>query len=294
MKEKTTLADRYLYEHFYESCTVESKLSIGCSGVELDADYSWFQVVLCGEKKCRECAFRFENQGFYYGKNDFSNSFINQEFVRLKNIRSQEEFEAVCGKICNEIRGIIIDGNVSDASSLERFEKLEFVVFEGHRLSRFWNTAKNPKLRMLTVWINKHLQSLSGLEYAENLECLQFYKAPSDVGSHRVESFEPLSKLPRLKELILSSTGSFDADMEYLIRIPSLEYLWISPNLFSTESYAKFEAKKFKIFDEYGIYLEEFHDIYPYGKGKRVMHTAEQKKRYLAQYNEFLQKYREL
>ena len=39
MKEKTTLADRYLYEHFYESCTVESKLSIGCPGVELDADY---------------------------------------------------------------------------------------------------------------------------------------------------------------------------------------------------------------------------------------------------------------
>jgi hypothetical protein len=291
MREKTTLADRYLYEHFYESCTVESQSAIGCSGVELDADYSWYDVVLCGEKKCRECEFRFENQGFYQGKNIFSNNFANQEFVRLKNIRTQEEFEAVCGKICEDLRGIIIDGAVSDASPLEQFKKLEFVVFEGHRLSCFWNTSKNPELRMLTVWINKHLQSLSGLEYAENLECLQFYKAPSDVGSRRVESFEPISKLPRLKELVLSATGSFDTDMEYLISIPALEYLWISPNLFSTENYAKFEAKKFMLSDEYGIYLEQTYDIYPYGKGKRVMHTDEQKRRYLVEYNELLKKY---
>ena len=54
---------------------------------------------------------------------------------------------------------------------------------------------------------------------------------------------------------------------------------------------AKFEAKKFKLSDEYGIYCEESDDIYPYGKGKRTMHTAEQKQRYLAEYSILLQKY---
>lgn len=33
---------------------------------------------------------------------------------------------------------------------------------------------------------------------------------------------------------------------------------------------------------------------YPYGKGRRVMHTAEQKNRYLTEYNEVLKKYKEL
>ena len=45
----------------------------------------------------------------------------------------------------------------------------------------------------------------------------------------------------------------------------------ISPNLFPTECYAKFEAKRFKLSEEYGIYCEDGGDIYPFGKGKRVM-----------------------
>jgi hypothetical protein len=81
-------------------------------------------------------------------------------------------------------------------------------------------------------------------------------------------------------------------NMDDLIGLPSLEYLWISPNVFPTECYAKFEAKRFPLSDEYGIYCEESEDIYPYGKGRRVMHTAEQKARYLAEYFQLLEKYK--
>ena len=292
MREKTTIADKYLLEHFYQTCSGENKVEMACNGVELDDDYSWFNVVLSGERICRDCKHRCERLGMYFGKGEYSDNFENQEFVNIRNIRTQEEFEAVCERINANTRGIVIDAAVSDASALERFEKLEFVVLEGHRLSHFWNTAKNPKLSMITVWMNKHLKRLNGLENAENLECLQFYSTSSNIGTYRIETFEPISKLKKLKELILSATGPLDDNSDYLISIPTLEYLWISPNVYPMECYAKFEAKRFKIFDEYGIYCEEYGDIFPYGKGKRIMHTEEQKERYLRSYNELLKKYK--
>jgi len=294
MKEKTTIADQYLFKNFYQTCTEQSKKTINCRGIALCENYSWMDVILDGEKTCRECEFRAERQGFYFGKNEFSANFEKQEFVILEKIRTQEEFEKVCERISAGVKGIVIRGAISDASPLEQFEFLEFVVLECQKITRFWNTSKTPNLRMLTVWMSKNLKSLSGLENASNMECLQFYTSFSDVAVHKIESFSPISKLENLKELIVSATEPLDHNIDYLIGLPNLEYLWISPNLFPTESYAKFEAKKIKLSDEYGIYCEESDDIYPYGKGKRVMHTAEQKKRYLSEYNELLKKYKEL
>ena len=291
MKEKTTIADRYLFEHFYQTCTAESKDTINCRGVVLGDNYSWIDVLLDGERICGECEFCTERQGFYYGKNHFSENFEDQEFVTLNKIRTQEEFEEVCKRIFNGVKGLVIRGAVADASPLERFEKLEFVVFEDQRLAQFWNTSKNPKLRMITVWVNKHLKSLCGLEGAVNLECLQLYVTFSDCAIHKLQSLAPISKLENLKEVVISATEPIDHNIDYLIDLPGLEYLWISPNVFPMESYAKFEAKKFRLSDEYGIYCEESDDIYPYGKGKRVMHTLEQKKRYLTQYYKLLQEY---
>ena len=291
MKEKTTIADRYLFAHFYQTCTAESKGKINCRGVELCDGYSWIDVVLDGERTCRECAFRTERCGFYYGKNAFSEGFQKQEYVVLGKIRTQEEFEAVCQHIYAGVKGIVIRGAVADASPLERFSALEFVVFEGQKMTRFWNTAKNPKLKMLTVWMNKNLKSLDGLENALSLECLQFYASFSDVAVHKVASFAPISKLAHLKELVFSATEPLDHHIDDLIGLPSLQYLWISSNVFPMECYAKFEVQKFKLSDEYGIHCEGRDDIYPYGKGKRVMHTAEQKNRYLSEYHKMMQKY---
>ena len=185
MKEKTTSADRYLFEHFYQTCTAESKNQIGCRGIELCDDYSSIDVILDGEKACRECVFRAERQGFYDGKNKYSLNFENQAFVTLRKIRTQEEFEAVCERISPGVKGMVIQGAVSDAAPLERFAELEFVMFENQRISHFWDTSKTPELRMITVWMNKYLKLLSGLEYAKNLKCLQFYTSFSDTAVHK-------------------------------------------------------------------------------------------------------------
>ena len=221
MKEKTTIADQYLFKNFYQTCTEQSKKTINCRGIELCEDYSWMDVILDGEKTCTECEFSAERQGFYFGKNEFSANFEKQEFVTLEKIRTQEEFEKVCERISAVVKGIVVRGAVSDASPLERFELLEFVVFEGQRITRFWDTSKTPNLRMLTIWMNKNLKSLSGLENASNMECLQFYTSFSDVAVHKIESFSPISKLSNLKELIVSAIESLDHNIDYLIELPT-------------------------------------------------------------------------
>ena len=292
MKEITTIADRYLFEHFYGNCSAESKCEKNCRGLVLDEGYSWLDVILDGERICGECEHRTEWQGFYYGKNKFSEGFGDKEYVTLNKIRTQAEFALVCAKINTQVKGIVIRGAVEDASPLECFGALEFVVFEGQRMARLWDMSKNPYLRMLTLWMNKNLKSLNGIENAANLECLQFYTLFSDVAVHKIESLAPISALGKLKELIVTATEPADHNIDYLVDLPSLEYLWISPNLFPTECYAKFEAKRFKLSEEYGIYCEDGGDIYPFGKGKRVMHTADQRQRYLNEYNAFIQKYK--
>ncbi len=293
MKERTSLADRYLLEHFYETCSAKTKKRLQCSGVEIDVvddrEYSWLDVVVRGNRKCGKCEYLCEQQGFYYGKGKYSADFYLQEYVTLNKIRTQEEFETICAGINPDVKGMIVRGTVSNASVLERFEKLEYVNFEGHRISHFWNTSYTPNLKIVRICTNKYFQTLSGLENAKKLECLELYTQTSDVCIHKFDSLKPISKLQNLQEIVMSATEPNDHNIEYLIELPNLKYLWMSPNLLPTEKYAEFEAKKFKLSDEYGIFYENSEDIFPYGKGKRIMHSDQQKQRYLSDYRKLLQ-----
>lgn len=296
MKGRTTAADKYLLEYFYGTCYSESRAALHCSGVEISCEqgneYSYLDVVLDGHKKCGNCPHLSERQGFYYGKGEYSADFGLQEYVTINNVRSQEEFKSVCENVNSKVRGMVIRAAISDAAILERFNDLEFVTLENQRISCFWDVSHTPKLKCLTIWNNRHLKSLNGLENAQNLECLQFYSSFSDVNIKKIDSLKPISKLPNLKEIVLSAIEPTDHNIEYLIRLPKLDYLWISPNVFPIECYAEFEAKRFKLSEEYGIYHEDEDDIFPYGKGKRIMHTSEQKKKYLKQYNELMQQFK--
>ena len=286
------MADQYLLEHFYETCSEQSKESIQCSGVALDDEnYCWQEIALYGERKCGNCSFSVETCGFYYGKGVFSPNFENREYLSLMNIRSQEEFERACEKINPRVKGIVVRGAVTDAALPERFGELEFVALSGQRTEHLWDMSCNPSLRFLTIYGNKFLKSLNGIEKAENLECVQFFTHISEVNTVKIDSLEPLSRLLKLKEVILSATEPLDHNIDFLIGLPQLEYLWLSPHLFPTEAYAKFEAERFMLSEEYGIYWEDEEDIFPYGKSKRVMHTQEQKQRYLENYHELMKHY---
>ena len=290
MKEKTSIADRYLLQHFYHSCAIANRHSLQCTGIDnLEVDYSWIDVILSGENKCGKCKHIADHQGFYYGKGEYSSSFQRQEFVSVMNIRSQEEFEQVCKQINSAVKGIILRGRMTDVSPLARFSRLEFVCLDVSGINKLWDMSCNPGLSILTVYTNRRLTTLDGLEGANNLECIQLLTATSEVSTIKVQSFFPVAKLTGLKEVIISGTEPLDHNIDHLIDLPALEYLWISPNLYPMESYAKFEARKFKLADEYGIYDEtSCGDIFPYGKGKRIMTSQEQKKRFLTEYHSLM------
>lgn len=292
MKEKTSMADAYLLKHFYETCAIDNKKSIGCDGINLlREEYSWNDVILDGEKKCGDCIFATDRRGVYYGKQTFSNGFENQEYISMK-IQSQDELESVCKRISRNVRGITVRGAFLDGSPFEKFKNLEFIVLSDQRIRCFWDISKNPELRIITVYGNHHLLSLDGLEKAEKLECIQLLTNASGLSTIKIDSMAPLSGLKNLREVILSGIEPLDHNIDYLISLPNLQYLWVSPNVFPTECYAKFEAKKFMLSEEFGIYCYDGEDVYPYGKGKRVLHNAEQKNKYLHQYMKLLKQFK--
>lgn len=292
MKERTSLADTYLLKHFYETCTDPDKKSIHCDGVKLwRKEYAWIDVFLCGEATCGECPFAADRKGIYYGKRTFSPGFEEQEYVDLK-IRSQEEFESVCERVSPNVRGIRIFESFVDGSPLEKFDKLEFISLSGQKISRFWDLSKNPELRFINICANRHFSSLAGLEKAKKLECLHLWTHTSQLSSIKIDSLAPLAGLKDLKDVTLSGVEPLDHNIDYLIDLPALRYLWVSPNVFPMECYARFEAKKFMLGAEYGIYADEDNDIFPFGKGKRVLHGAEQKNRYLHEYMELFKQFK--
>ena len=70
-----------------------------------------------------------------------------------------------------------------------------------------------------------------------------------------------------LDSLVISGVTTQDNNIDDLINIPNLKRLWISPDIYLAEDYAKFEALKFKIYDEYdnselSKYEEELYGFY--------------------------------
>ena len=107
-----------------------------------------------------------------------------------------------------------------------------------------------------------------------------------------VDSFYPLTKLPNLKELALECAMCSDGNIDNLINIPNFEKLWISPHTFETEQFAKFEALKFKIYDEYGIYKNGDDYVRPLGKGGRTFRSEKEKIAYQEEYAKMMEKYK--
>ena len=66
--------------------------------------------------------------------------------------------------------------------------------------------------------------------------------------------------------------------------------------IYSTEDFAKFEALKFKIYDEYGIYESHeeeptIEDIRPLGKGKRYFKSEKSKEKFILKYKNMMKEH---
>ena len=158
---------------------------------------------------------------------------------------------------------------------------------------RFWNFTKTQKLKVLEYVSNTHMTDISEMSSAVSLEYfgISTLMGRLDKLSY-VDSFYPLTKLPNLKELALECAMCSDGNIDNLINIPNLEKLWISPHTFETEQFAKFEALKFKIYDEYGIYKNGDDYIQPLGKGGRLFHSAKAKEKFEEEYRSLMLKFK--
>ena len=99
----------------------------------------------------------------------------------------------------------------------------------------------------------------------------------------------------KMQSMFVSLTYGKRENNVYLkdcINIPNLEKLWISPHTFETEQFAKFEALKFKIYDEYGIYKNGDDYIRPLGKGGRTFRSEKAKIAYQEEYAKMMEKYK--
>ena len=115
-------------------------------------------------------------------------------------------------------------------------------------------------------------------------------------GTNSLQNLSFLKEMPNLDSLVISRVAAQDNNIDHLINIPNLKRLWISPDIYLTEDYAKFESLKFKIFDEYGIYEYDkedasIEDIRPLGKGKRYFKSEKSKEKFVTQYKSLMQKY---
>lgn len=171
----------------------------------------------------------------------------------------------------------------------EKFEQLECVLFSYNpKLMHFWDFSKTPNLKVLKYVANTQLTDLSELDRAQSLEYLGIETLVSRTNLNYVDSFYPLTKLDNLKELLIEATMCSDNNIENLIAIPKLEKLWISPHTFSTEDFAKFEAKKFKIYDEYGVYKNGDDYVRPLGKGRRCFQSENAKEKFIKEYKDLM------
>ena len=287
----------YTYEM---RCTGEERENVRCTeeffnqGFLEDSVWDKYAEYLY---KCKDCPYFKHDIGFYYGDNHFTNNFASKE-IFVVQVKDTEELNLVVDQLPINTIAIWIGARKSiNYSALEKLTQLQTVCISVTANDVLWNMEKNPDLDVLEIELGATAPDLTKLQNAKSLRHLGLTVHISQTHNTVIPSFAFLSQMPNLDSLVISSVSAQDDNIDDLIKIPSLKRLWISPHLYSTEDYAKFEALKFKIYDEYGIYehnREEptIQEIRPLGKGKRYFKTEEAKDKFIQRYKSMMQKYR--
>ena len=183
-----------------------------------------------------------------------------------------------------------------DYSALEKLSRLQTVCIGLGAKDILWNMEKTPNLDVLEIELGANAPEITKIKKAKSLRHLCLNIHTSQINNTVIPTFSFLKEMPNLDSMVISGVTAQDDNIDDLINIPNLKRLWISPDIYSTEDYAKFESLKFKIYDEYGIYeydKEEatIEDIRPLGKGKRYFRSEKSKEKFIAQYKSLMQKH---
>ena len=299
MKSWKTPED-YIEECIQCHCSSDTREAVGCTekfyelgffdmsrgGWDLYAEY---QIL------CKNCPHYTHDISLYFGIGKYTDNISESDTVWSRyKISKKSEFEDLLSVIPKGIKAIsFADFRLETLTGLENFPNLECVLIDyAPKLQHFWDFTKTPKLKVLEYVSNTRMTDISEISSAVSLEYFGITTLISRLDKlSYVDSFYPLTQLPNLKELTLECAMCSDGNIDNLINIPNLEVLWISPHTFETEQFAKFEALKFKIYDEYGIYKNGDDYVRPLGKGGKLFCSEKSKAQYEEEYRALMQKY---
>lgn len=226
----------------------------------------------------------------------FSNGFSAQKeyIIQCKKQADVEYIANFLNPLAEKI--YFYHGEIEDFSFLEKFHYLSHLRISSSRCTHLsWDIHKTPNLSHLSVE-GKRLFDISALANANKLRNFQFTIATSRTDRQDIQSLSPLSQLPLLERVEIQGARLQDETIDHLISIPNLKCLFVSPNTYCMDDFAKFEAQKFKIGERYGIYREDKEGIFCYGKDVRPWYISREKevkiKEYLEKYYTAMEKYK--
>lgn len=283
-KLEMDLAEKYEKKYFEKRCRYEIRQELKCDeyfyqktdGASLYEEYCL---------RCKSCENFYQNCGLYFSSGEYTDDFEKQVAAAAVHLKNQKELEEFVGRCSPRLKAVYLGGRFEDLTCLEKFYDLELAYLYPPRVKKLWNMKKTPSFQCLEIEGGKNITDLSGLSEARALRYFQISPITSQINPNRVESFAPLACLPELEEVVLSGTIPLDGEISPFISLPKLKRMWVSPNLFSVQEYARFEALKF-LFDgdeEYGIFKNG--DVeWPYGIGQRRFLTDKRKREFLENY----------
>lgn len=275
------------------SCNYSIRQQIGCMTTFWDRGFLknsiWDEYAMY-ELLCKQCPHYSHNVSIYFGNGNTDDHFEERSAVWCRCIiRNREEFAQAISHFPKHIKAVFFDSvDAETLTGLEQFTDLECALIgNGSKLIHFWDFTKTPKLKVLEYVSNKRLTDLSEIAQAKELEYFGIETLTSRVNLMYVDSFAPFKQLSHLKELSLNGVMCSDNRIDDLIDIPNMEKLWISPHTFSVEDFAEFEARKFKIYEEYGIFKNGTF-IRALGKRGRYFRSESEKEKFSKKYNEMM------
>ncbi len=243
--------------------------------------------------KCKNCPYFKHNIGYYYGEGKHTDN-LNEKEIFVISVKNTDDLNKAVGLLPKHTKALWLNSIASiDYSAIADLSMLETVCIDVTKNITLWDMTKTPNLQMLELNVGTNVPDLSALKAAKSLRHFGMIVHISQINNSFIPSFSTFKEMPSLDSLTLSGIASEDNNIDDLIEIPNLKRLWISPNIFTVEEYAKFEALKFKISEEYGIYSfnEEENEYCPYGKGKRRIKTQKAKEKFMAEYKVLMEKY---
>ena len=286
--------DNYIIEAYTCNYTICEK--IGCT--KLFHEFGFYKNGRWDEygkyqSLCKKCDYFIHAVGIYFGNGNYTDDIQTKETVFCFRISTEEELLQLVSTISKSTKVLVLnDVRVDHLIALNDLRELQCVLI-GYcpQLKSFWNFKNTPNLKVFRYVGNKHLLDITQIGEASNLEYFEIDIPTSQTNSIYVQSFEPLTKLKKLKEVVLRGTTCLDNNIDHLINISKLEKLWISPNTFSLQDFAKFESLKFKIFEEYGIFQNGDFSC-PLGKGERIFRSEKAKEAFKQKYYDMMSIYK--